>query len=103
MVEGFFIILNIQKSWESIILKVNSLFDPENFQVLDALEHFWGKVLDNPLASIITILVLIGLPYTLLRAKDSNTQANERLDRLMEEMRRLPANSGGSELWHWAP
>ena len=87
MVEGFFTILNIQEIWESITLKVNSLFDPEKFQFLDALEIFWGKILDNPLASIITILVLIGLPYTLFKAKESNTQANERLDRLMEEMK----------------
>ncbi len=89
MTESFFTILNIQEIWESIILQVNSLFDPERFQFLDALGLFWNKILDNPLASIITLLVLIGLPYTLFKAKESSTQENERLDRLMEEMKDL--------------
>jgi len=61
--------------------------DPERFPFLETLELFWYKVLDNPLASIVTLLVLIGLPYTLFKAKESSTQANERLDRLMREMK----------------
>jgi len=87
MTGNFFTILNIQEIQDSIILQVNSLFDPERFQFLDSLGLFWDKILDNPLASIITLLVLIGLPFTLFKAKESSTQADERLDRLMDEMK----------------
>lgn len=87
MIEVFFENFNISEIWESILLRLNSLFDPENFQFLNFLNPFWDKVLENPLASIITVLALIGLPYTLLRAKTSNTQASERLDLLMGEMK----------------
>lgn len=87
MNETIFSILNIQETWESIALQLNSLFSLERSQFQDALGPFWDKVLDNPLASIITSLVLIGLPYTLIKAKKSSTEASARLDRLMEEMK----------------
>ncbi|MCH8312347.1 MAG: hypothetical protein IID17_05125, partial [Nitrospinae bacterium] len=87
MMEGFFTNLNIQGIWESISLQVNSLFDPESFQFLDDLGFFWDKILDNPLISIITLLVLFGLPYTLFKAKESSNESNERLDLLMDEMK----------------
>ena len=87
MMEGFFTNLNIQGIWESISLQVNSLFDPERFQFLDTLGFFWDKILDNPLISIITLLVLFGLPYTLFKAKESSNESSERLDLLMDEMK----------------
>lgn len=87
MFEGLFNILNIQELWGSLMLQVNSMLNPENFQYLTFLKPFWDKVLDNPLASIITLLALIVLPYTLIKAKKTSAEANDRLDRLMEEMK----------------
>ena len=87
MLEGLFNNLNIQEFWGSLMLQLKSIFDPENFQFLAFLHPFWDKISDNPLASIITLLFLVGLPYTLIKAKQSSTEANDRLDRLMEEMK----------------
>lgn len=85
--EVFFENFNIREIWESFLLRLELLLDPENFQFLNVLKPFWDKVLENPLASILTVLALIGLPYTLVRAKKSNTEASERLDLLMDEMK----------------
>ncbi len=87
MIESLFKNLNIQETWESIVLRVTSLLDLIRTQGMEVLAPFWDKVLDNPLASIITLLALIGLPYTLIKAKESNSEANDRLDQLMDEMK----------------
>lgn len=86
MIEGIFKFLNIQEIWESIFLQVTLALNSIRFQFLEIMVPFWDKVLNNPMASIITLLALIGLPYTLIKAKDSSTQANDRLDQLMDEM-----------------
>jgi len=87
MIEGFFENLNFQEIRESIILQANSMLDPERFQFLVTSKLLWDKVWDNPLASIFILLALFGVPYALFKAKKSNTEANERLDLLMDEMK----------------
>jgi hypothetical protein len=87
MIEKLFEILNIQETWESIILQLKSLVDPENFFFGGAFKMIIDTVSDNPLASIITLLAVVGLPYTLFKAKKSSTEASERLDQLMDEMK----------------
>ena len=76
-----------------MISQINSLFDPERFPFLDVLGLFWHKILDNPLILIITLLVLIGLPYFLFKSKESNAKENERKDRLMEQMEEFEINT----------
>jgi hypothetical protein len=87
MIEELLEILNIQEIWESIVLQLKILFDPETSFLGGAFKVFFEKILNNPLASIITLLALIGLPYTLYKAKQSSTEANERLDQLIDEMK----------------
>lgn len=78
MIEKIFEIFNFQETGESFL--------PESFFLWDIFKVFFDKISANPLASIITLAALIGLPYTLYKAKQSNTKANERLDQLMDEM-----------------
>jgi len=87
MIEKLLEILNIQKIWETIVLQFKILFDPETSFLGSAFNTIFDKVLNNPLASIITLLALVGLPYTLYKAKQSSTEANERLDQLIDEMK----------------
>jgi pilus assembly protein FimV len=86
MIEKLFEILNLQETWESVVLQLQTMFDPENSAVLGAINFLIDKIAENPLASIITVAALIGLPYTLFKAKQSDTEAKERLDELMDEM-----------------
>lgn len=87
MIEKLLETLNFQETWESIILQLQSLVDPENFFFGGAFKMIIDKISDNPLASIITLLAVVGLPYTLFKAKQSSTEAGERLDELMDEMK----------------
>lgn len=87
MIEQLLEILNIQEIWESIVLQFKILFDPETSFLGGALKVFFEKIINNPLASFITLLALIGLPYTLYKAKQSSTEADERLDQLIDEMK----------------
>jgi len=87
MIEELSEILNIQETWEAITLQLKALFDPERFPFLESLGLFWNTISDNPVISIFTLLVLVGLPYTLYKATQSSTQADERLDQLVDEMK----------------
>ena len=87
MIEELLEILNIQEIWETIVLQFKILFDPETSLIGNAVKVFFEKIINNPLASIITLLALIGLPYTLYKARQSSTEANERLDQLIDEMK----------------
>lgn len=86
MIEKILEILNFQETWDSITLQLETMFDPENSVIFGAIKFLFDKVAENPLASIITLIALVGLPYTLLKAKHSDTEAKERLDELMSEM-----------------
>lgn len=86
MIEKLFGIFKFQETGESFLLQLKTIFNPENFFFWDTFKVFFEKISANPLASIITLAALIGLPYTLYKAKQSSTKANERLDQLMDEM-----------------
>ncbi len=86
MIEKILEILNFQETWDSITLQLETMFDPENSVIFGAIKFLFDKIAENPLASIITLIALVGLPYTLLKAKHSDTEAKERLDELMSEM-----------------
>ncbi len=86
MIEKILETINFRENWESFILQVKTFLDLESFFFWDTLVLFFNTVSNNPLAFIITLAALVGLPYTLFKAKQSNTEANDRLDQLMEEM-----------------
>jgi len=75
MIEKLFEIFNFQETWESILTMLN----PESFFFWDTFKVFFDKISANPLASIITLAALIGLPYTLYKAKQSSTKATGKI------------------------
>jgi hypothetical protein len=86
MFEKLFVNFSFQETLDSILLQLKTIFNPENLFFWDTIKVFFDSISSNPLASIITLAALVGLPYTLYKAKQSNNRANERLDQLMDEM-----------------
>ncbi len=73
---------NFQQFWS----QVQPLFDFENSSFLETLKPYLGKALENPLATAIAFLALIGIPFTLTKIRKNNTEAGKRLDKLIEEL-----------------
>ncbi len=84
MIENFF-----QSAKENVLQfwnQVQPLFDFENNRFLEGIQPLLSKAMENPLATGIAALALIGIPYTLTKIRKTNTEAGKRLDKLIEEL-----------------
>ena len=67
---------NVLQFWN----QVKSLFD------METLSPYLENAMQNPLATGIAILALLGIPYALTKIRKTNTEAGKRLDKLIEEL-----------------
>ncbi|MFQ5450094.1 MAG: hypothetical protein ACE5E9_05660 [Nitrospinaceae bacterium] len=76
----------IQKAIMNLWGQLQLLFDPESSSLVQALEPLLKKTSENPLAFLLSLLALVGIPYALYKIKKSSTEAGKRLDKLIEEL-----------------